>query len=64
MLPCGGAVLSPRAHLAKRKVPWGRMQASDATAQYACDADGRVNMSAAIARSDLIAYLVGASGCG
>lgn len=36
----------------------------DVTAQYAWDAEGRVNMGAAIACSDLIAHLVGVGGCG
>ncbi len=37
---------------------------SNAAAQCACVADGRVNVCATIARNDLIAHLDGASGCG
>lgn len=42
----------------------GANASPDATAQYACDDEGRVNICAAIARRNLIAHLVGASGCG
>ena len=54
----------PESTPVEAKGTMGANAGPDATAQYACDAERRVNMSAAIARSNLIAYLVGASGCG
>jgi hypothetical protein len=53
----------PESTPGEAKGTMGANAGPDATAQYACDAEGQVDMSAAIARSDLIAYLVGASGC-